>query len=128
MKKTTFKEGDWVVFDMKIGQIKKLDEFDEFSDGMFSTSGRLRDRFRPLTLRNKRIAETMDYYYNELRKIDGERRFNYPDIAWHFSQLTLDIIDGPDNENMFNGAQDFVRRARNYERLIDGVRLFGRAA
>jgi hypothetical protein len=124
MSGTELKEGDWVVFDMKIGQIKKLGEFDEFSDGMFSTSGRLMDKFRPLNLRNKRIAETMEYFYRSLNKIDGERGFNYPDISRHFSQLTLDAIDGPDSEQMFDRAQDFVRRARKYKDTIDGVRLF----
>jgi len=127
MSATELKVGDWVVFDMKIGQIKKLEEFDEFSDGMFSTSGRLADRFRPLTLRNKRIAETMDHYYRSLNEIDGERGFNYPDISRHFSQMTLNAIDGPDSEKMFEGAQSFVRRARDYERVIDGVHLFRRS-
>lgn len=124
MSNTEFKEGDWVVFDMKIGQIKKLGKYDEFSDGMFSTSGVLANRFRPLTLRNKRIAETMDYYYDSLKEIDGERGFNYPDISRHFCKMTLDAIDGSDHEKMFEGAQSFVRRARDYERVIDGVRLF----
>lgn len=36
---------DWVVFDLRNGQIKKLDDdgFAEFSDGSFATSGRRAD-------------------------------------------------------------------------------------
>lgn len=120
--------GDWVVFDLRVGQITKIhdNEFPEFSDGSIRTSGRIADRCRPLTLRNKRIVESFDYYYRDLRKIDGEAGFNYPDISTYFAQLALDAIDGEDNEKMYDQAQAFVREARDYKRTIDGVRLFRR--
>lgn len=122
------KVGDWVVFDLRVGQIKSIhdNEFPEFSDGSINTSGRIADRCRPLTLRNKRITEAVDYYYNELRKIDGEGGFNYPDISSYFSQLALDAIDGEDHEKMYERAIEFVRAARDYKPTIDGVRLFRR--
>lgn len=129
-EKMEVKEGDWVVFDMRVGQIKRIhdNEFPEFSDGTMNTSGRIADRCRPLTLRNKRIAENFDYYYNSLREIDGERGFNYPDIHRYFSQLALDAIDADDHEKMFDQAQAFVMAARDHTPTIDGVSLFGHAS
>lgn len=42
-----WKVGDWVVFDLKVGQIMEIrGEIQEFSDGHFRTSGRLAGRFR----------------------------------------------------------------------------------
>ena len=124
-----FKEGDWVVFDLAVGQVKKNDgKFQEFSDGHLNTSGQLADRFRPLTLRNKAIIESVDFYYKSLREIDGERGFNYPDISRYFAQVARDAIDGEDREDMLKPASDFVRAARDYTKVIDGVRLFRRAA
>jgi hypothetical protein len=122
-----WKSGDWVTFDLSIGQIKELrDGGESFSDGSFETSGRLADRFRPLTLRNKRIVEWFDYHYNELRKIDGEAGFSYPDIHRHFAELALNAIDaGPTAEKPFyKQATEFVRAARDYGPSIQGVRLF----
>lgn len=123
-------EGDWVVFDLRVGQIKKIHDgkYQEFSDGHIGTSGRIADRCRPLTLRNKAITETVEYYYKSLKEIDGETGFNYPDISNYFSQIALDAIDGEDHKEMFSRAQAFVRAARDYERIIDGVRLFRRSA
>lgn len=118
--------GDWVVFDLKIGQIKKLgeDSWDEFSDGMFTTSGRLRDRFRPLTLRNKNIIETLDFYRKELNKIHGSQGFNFPRITDHFSQMSCELIDGSDSKDMYNKAREFYEAACRYEPIIQGVPLF----
>lgn len=122
------KAGDWVVFDLRVGQIKEIHDgkYPEFSDGSICTSGRIAGRCRPLNLRNKRIVETFNYYYNELRKIDGEAGFNYPDISCYFEQLSLDAIDGEDNEKMYERAVEFLRAARDYKPTIDGVRLFRR--
>jgi hypothetical protein len=99
------------------------------SDGSFRTSGYLADRLRPLTLRNKRAIEWFDWHYRELSKINGEGGFNYPDISRFFSQLTLQAIDGPeDNKDPYEAAQEFVRLARDYAPVIRGVSLFRRAA
>ena len=121
-----WKVGNWVVYDRSIGQIKELreDGMASFSDGSFETSGRLTDRFRPLTLRNKRIAETFEIYYGRLGEVDGEAGFNYPDISRYFSQLALDAIDREDNADLFTKAQEFVREARDHASVIQGVRLF----
>lgn len=125
------KTGDWVVFDLDVGQIKRLEEdgIAEFSDGFCCTSGfRLAERFRPLTLRSKRIVESFDHYYMRLREIDGESGFNYPDISRYFSQLALNAIDTQESgeKDFYEKAQQFVRDAREYKPVIHGVSLFRR--
>lgn len=124
----TWAVGDWVIFDLKIGQIKELrdDDAASFSDGFFETSGRLTERFRPLTLRNKRVVETFSIYYERLREIDGEAGFNYPDIHLLFSRLALEAIDNEDCETPFSKALQFVGDARSYKAGIQGVNLFRR--
>ena len=122
-----WKVGDWVVFDLSIGQIKKLDDYQEFTDGSFCTSGRLADRFRPLTLRNKRAVEYFDWCYNELRKLDGEAGFNYPDISQYFAQLAINAMDGDEKDRTpYEKAQEFLKDARDYKPIIQGVGLFRR--
>jgi len=122
-----WKVGDWAIFDRDIVQIKQFYESGgcEVSDGSFSTSGMLLDRLRPLTLRNKRIGEWFEWHYGELRKIRGERGFNYPDINRLFSELCLQAIDGPDDDRSpFEKAQEFIREAKDYAPVILGVHLF----
>lgn len=124
-----WKAGDWVVFNLKIGQIKEIRDNGSavFSDGACETSGRLVDRFRPLTLRNKRAVESFDYYYDMLRDMDGSAGFNFPDINRYFCDLALEAIDAPTEDSAkpaFEKAQAFVHAARDYEKVIDGVRLF----
>lgn len=129
MTKLTWKAGDWAVFDLDIVQIKKIDPYVEVSTGMISTSGNLLDRLRPLTLRNKVTMETFEYYYRELRKLRGKRGFNYPDISRLFCDLALQAMDGPeDNKRPYDDAQAFVRDARDYKPVIQGVHLFRDAA
>ena len=113
-----FSEGDWVVYDLKIGQISALrdDQIAEFTDGLFRTSGRgLADFCRPLTLRNKVIAESIDHYYQTLHRQDGSAGFNFPDIKRYFSDLALSAIDGGDEtrDAAYQKAQTFVRDARD---------------
>lgn len=125
------KVGDWVVFDLKIGQIKEIRENGNatLSDGSFEHSGSILDRCRPLTLRNKAITESFACSYNSLKKIDGSSGFNYPRIIDHFAQLAVDAIDSTDEQHKFYGlANEFVIDARNYKPEIQGVRLFRRAA
>jgi hypothetical protein len=127
MTEFTWKVGDWAVFDRDIVQIKEIRETGgcEVSEGTFSTFGMLIDRLRPLTLRNKRTIEYFDYYYRQLSKLRGERGFNYPDISRHFSQLALNAMDGDEKDDApFEAAREFVRRARDYEPMIDGIHLF----
>lgn len=122
-----WKVGDWVIFDLKVGQIKKFskDSWEIFSDGHCEASGRLADRFRPLTLRNKRTVEWFDAQYGYLRQIDGEAGFNYPRIHDYFCELSILAIDGADDDQApYDAARDFIHRARHYQPLIQGVRLF----
>lgn len=126
-----WKAGDWVIYGLDVGQIKELrdDGIARFSDGWCETSGhKLADGFRPVTLRNKRIVECFDIYYNRLREIDGEAGFNYPDISRYFSQLVLDAIDGGADEERAacEKGNKFVGEAKNYRPVIDGVPLFRR--
>jgi hypothetical protein len=122
----TWKAGDWVTFDRAVGQIKEIRDggYASFSDGHFETSGRLLDRFRPLTLRNKSIVETFEIIYRRLDDLPGNAGFNYPDISSHFSNLALQAIDAKDNAKMFDMAQEFVREARDYKPVIQGIGLF----
>jgi hypothetical protein len=127
MTEFTWKVGDWAVFEREIVQIKDIREGlgCSVSDGLFETCGHLLDRLRPLTLRNKRITEWFAWHYRELKKINGERGFNYPDISRHFAQLVLRAIDGEDDDqSAFDEAQAFIREARDYKTEIQGVQLF----
>lgn len=128
----TLKKDDWVVYDLKIGQVMDIrdesyGEVTEFSDGFIRTSGvRLQDRMRPLTIRNKVIVQSMDGLYDRLRKSDGESGFNYPDISSYFANLALDAIDGGEKAERaaYDKAQKFIQEAGNYQKVIDGIRLF----
>ena len=129
MTTADWKVGDWVIFDLRIGQIKELRDggFASFTDGTFETSGRLVERFRPLTLRGKVIIENFDAYYDRLRTIDGEAGFNYPDISQHFCELALRAIDQPGNEKEFyKEVQEFIEDARRYVPMIQSISLFRR--
>lgn len=126
-----WKAGDWVVLDRKVGQIKEMKDNGVaiFSDGMFETSGMgLATRFRPLTLRNKYIAESMEYKYRQLDKMDGSAGFNFPDISRYFAQLVTDAIDAepksPEEADAFERANKFLQAASEYKPMIDGVLLF----
>lgn len=125
-----WKVGDWVVFDLGIRQVTEVrDGFLSASDGSVVTHGNLADQMRPLTLRNKRIVEYFDYYYNKLREQDGEAGFNYPDISKHFANLSLQSIDelGSEQSGQFHeSARDFLKLAETYEPVIQGVALFRR--
>lgn len=126
-----WKAGDWVVLDLNVGQIKEIREgvMATFSDGFFETSGRLVERFRPLTLRTKRIVESFDIYYNRLKEIDGEAGFNYPDISQHFASLALGAIDaeGDAEKPFYDQVHEFISEARSHRPIIQGIGLFRRS-
>lgn len=121
-----WKVGDWVVFDLSIGQIKELrgEKCASFLDGTFETSGQLMDRFRPLTLRNKTIVESFAVWYNRLHEIDGEAGFNYPRISEYFYELALNSIDSNDSKEFYEKARQFVDDAKAYKPIIQGIHLF----
>lgn len=128
-----FKVGDWAIHRMGIGQIVRVDEkgnVREFTDGSFSTSSS-RLNVRPLTLRNKRMAETFKYYEDEIRKMPGENALNWPDISAYLAGLCLEAMDTSQPEGELNDAvkrgQDFVNAVRDQLRQVDevdGIRLF----
>lgn len=124
-----WKVDDWCIYDLNIGQITKINNdgngFAQFTDGSFETSGKLLDRFRPLTLRNKRLIEWFDYYYRQLDKIPGEAGFNYPRIHEYFAMLSRNAIDNPGEEDKpMAKVTNFVTAAKDYHAVIDGVSLF----
>jgi len=129
-EQNSWKVDDWVIFDLSIVQIKQLTPYVEVSDGHISTSGScLLERLRPLTLQNKAIIESFDYRYNSLRKLRGERGFNWPDINQYFCKLALRQIDEmPTDRSILDKASDFCRRAAEYQPIIDGVHLFWESA
>lgn len=129
MTKTEWKVGDWAILDMEIVQIKQLSSYTEVTTGIISTSGNLLDRLRPFNLRNKVTAESFDCAYRQLKTIRGERGFNYPDIHCYFANLCREAMDGKEDDSApYEAANDFVRRARDYEPVIDGIDLFRSAA
>lgn len=123
--------GDWVVFDLKIGQIKELytenPSMGSFTDGVTTTSGHIVQRWRPLTLRSKVITEDFRTLYNKLYLIDGNAGFNYPDISAHFWRVALDTIDADlaaYTRDAYERMQNFVDLAEQYSPVIQGVQLF----
>lgn len=124
---TNWKVKDWAVYDLRIVQIKeiRLPHGCTISDGSIETHGQLIDRLRPLTLENKATIEFFDYWYKELRHIRGQSGFNYPDISSYFSDLAIKQIDeGPLDRSITDKGPNFVRAAREYLRVIDGIHLF----
>lgn len=122
-----WKVGDWAVFDLDIVQIKEIRDNGnaEVSTGMICTFGNILDRCRELTLRNKVCAESFDYQYKLLKKIKGERGFNYPDINRYFCQLALNQMDGtPEDDTNYKLGNEFVQLAGEYTPVIHGVELF----
>jgi hypothetical protein len=129
MTKTEWKVGDWAILDMEIVQIKQIVPYTEVTTGIISTSGSLLDRLRPFNLRNKVTAESFDYSYRLLKTIRGEGGFNYPDIHRYFADLCREAMDGKeDDRTAMDAANEFVRKARDYEPVIDGIDLFRSAA
>ena len=106
--------GDWCIFDLHIVQIQKLDgvngTWDQVDDGTTTTLGRLQDRFRQLTLKNKSIMESFQYYHKQLENIPGNQGFNYPRISTYFEELSRKAIDG-EPEEAFEEARTFLREA-----------------
>lgn len=120
-----WKVGDWVVYDLRVGQITKIrEEWYTFSDGVIETSGRLNNQFRPLTLDNKVIVEGFKSIYDDLHKIDGSGGFNWPDISSYFSTLALHAIDSKESKKYFDMASEFYRSAKEYVKIIQGIKLF----
>lgn len=120
------KEGDWCVYGLVIVQIMAVEPYLEYSTGFIRGMNASREDVRPLTLKAKIAVESMKHYYEQLREIDGNSGFNYPRISDYFAQLALDVIDGNDDvgKAAYDKAQKFVRAARDYQKVIDGVPLF----
>jgi hypothetical protein len=120
------KKGDWCIYGLDIVQVMELEPYVEYSTGHIRGSNAPIEHFRPLTLQSKVIVEGMDHYYQMLRDQDGSAGFNFPRISQYFAQLALDAIDGTEDQAKaaWKRAQDFVHAARDYQQVIDGIRLF----
>jgi len=131
------KVGDWVIQDYAIKQIRKIEEngSTEVSDGAFSTSGySILKSCRPLNLRNKRYAESIQYQYDELKKVKGSNALNWPDINRYFSDLCLKAIDDTKTDYKEGETNQYLKEAREFtnktiDRLsgigdVNGVRIF----
>jgi hypothetical protein len=131
MTETTLAVDAWCVFELDFGVLKEVREGGgaSFSNGATQISGQLFDRLRPLTLRNKVIVEDFNRYYDELRRLDGQAGFNFPDIHRHFATPALNAIDNPEQiRHYYDLARDFVREARSYKPFIQTISLFRSAA
>lgn len=126
--KIELKKGDWCIYGLDVVQIMETEPYLEYSTGIIRGGNASREHMRPLTLQSKVAVESMDHYYDMLREMDGEAGFNYPDISNYFGGLALDVIDGDEAaaKVAYDKAQSFVRDARDYKQVIDGVRLFRR--
>ena len=93
-----WKVGDWAIHGYDIVQVKTVEpdgRVTDVSDGHFSCgSWDVRDMLRPLTLKNKSIAMTVDYKMNELHRHKRNNLLNFPDIARKAEELSINIIDG----------------------------------
>src|SRR5271157_412616 len=89
-----FKVGDWVINGYDIVQIMKIDNdgVKSVSDGSFRKSGWNLQCF-PLTLANKRAAETADYYMRNLHKDRGNQMLNFPQLARTFEDFAAEIYN-----------------------------------
>lgn len=121
--------GDWCILDLSIVQILELGDgivsglWDQVSDGTFTTSGSLQNRFRQPTLANKAIMESIQYYYKQLENIPGNQGFNYPRISTYFEELSRKAIDG-EPKQAFTDARTFLNEAAEHKPLIHGIHLF----
>jgi hypothetical protein len=78
-----FKQGEWVWYEHKLVQIKKITEgrVTEVTDGYISSGFHdLSDDCFPMDIRAKLVSEEYDASYKKLRKEAGNLNLNYPDI------------------------------------------------
>lgn len=120
------KKGDWCIYGLDIVQIVETEPYIEYSTGIIRGGNATRAHIRPLTLQSKVIVEGMEHYYEMLRDMDGNAGFNFPDISSYFAELALEAIDGDTEaaQSAWKKAQDFISAAKDYEKVIAGVRLF----
>jgi hypothetical protein len=130
------KKDDWVIHEYSIKQVLEAQDgrVTEVSDGSFRTSGYDLECF-PLDLRNKRLAEYVEYYEREVRKMDpGGPALNWPDIHRHFCYLAAEAIRSKtakqleaiqeQTKKFAFGIIDGIRESRKL--VLDEVRVFGR--
>lgn len=91
--------GTWCIFEFKIGQVKQVEPYFAFSDGMCETSGQLWERIVPLTLENIAIMWHYEYYSDRLHK-EGVNGLNYPDIhRWLSEHWYVTTTQRPTKDN-----------------------------
>ena len=128
-----FELGDWVIHDYKIAQITRIenDEVCEVKDGTICVSSSRLD-CRPLNLRNKAIAESIEFYRSEINKTPGSHGLNWPDIHNYLVQKCYELIDAKtkqESDNLWQKVGEFTNKVKyklQENNIIDGVRVLGR--
>lgn len=132
-----FSEGEWVLFEHGVVQIKRTEagRVKSVSTGSFETSSYdLSDRIFPLTLAGKSCADWFDYYYHDLHREEGGGKLNWPDLSRRITDLWADTMLVLDDEvkrgEAYDKAQSFFLevkdKLRNLRRTetTDGLKLF----
>lgn len=109
------KVGDWVIFSYEIVQVTKVEEgkVREISNGTSTVSGN-ELTVRPLDLRSKGYAESFQYFYRELNKIQGSRALNWPRIHGYFSDLCVKAIDDEKREFAEGELNQFIKEGQDF--------------
>lgn len=104
-----WKQGDWCLCEHKLQQIKEVADDGRVtgvSDGQFRMgSWDLRDRCFPLTLRNKNISDSFQYYHDKLHKETHHLNLNFPE----FHRYTVDQWQKAINETDDDKCQQIIR-------------------
>jgi len=134
-----WKVGDWCLFEFTLHTIKEMEgnKITSVSDGNFQTGGcDLSDRVFPLTIRNKRISDTFEYYSGKFHEIHHVT-LNFPDIHNYLVEKWCKAMNSKEDDTVADGEiasiinrvgrfyDEFIEKIRCLETMeVDGVRLF----
>lgn len=89
-------QGDWVLYEFGVYQVKRLKPFPELSNAIIATMPcDAEGQCRPLTLRGLAIAKSFEGVSQEIHK-KGHGGLNYPDIHRWLCEKWLQAYDTPD--------------------------------
>lgn len=134
---TKFFEGDWVLFEHKVGQIKETEEdrITCISDGSFEIASRdLSNRVFPMTLAGKSVTDWFDFYYHELHREDRGGKLNWPDLSRYIVDLWVGVMQVLEDEDkkkvLLDKSSSFFREVKEElaklrdRKTADGLKLF----
>lgn len=134
MKEPKFKEGEWCFCEFVLQQVQetKDNRITSVSDGMFSLgSNDLSDRCYPLTMRIKRISDTVKHWSNEFHKLH-HNNLNHPDLNRELIRRWVEMCEESDDkklQELYDSLSEFgnsvIRKINDlrYEQ-IEGINLF----